>query len=159
MPRDNLSSDNGVKRPLGVWLFAIVYFAWAMLVLFRVSYDGLYPPNCHNCLSQWDAGTAPYTLLLHALMLICAMGVLRGRKIARLGLLLAATLFVLWSVFYEAFWYITSIVRVERPQELISLSFWLSTLRLPLIFAIWLAFNFWYFYARASKFFASRANA
>jgi hypothetical protein len=138
-----------------VWLLAIVYFAWAMFVLFRVSHDTLYPPNCHNCLSQWDAGTAPYTLLLHALMLICAVGTFRGRKLARLGLLLAATVFIMWSVFYETFWYITSIVKVERPQDLTSPSFWLSTSRLPLIFAIWLAFNFWYLYGRASQFFAT----
>lgn len=153
------NSETAARRPLGVWLLAGIYFSWAFFVLARVSYEGLYPPNCHNCINQWDAGVAPYTLILHALMLICAVGTFRGRQLGRLGLLLAATIFIAWSVFYEVFWYITSIVQVEKPQELTSPAFWLSVLRMPFIFAIWLAFNFWYFYGCASEFFAAPSSA
>jgi hypothetical protein len=144
----------GAKRPLGVWLLATIYFAWAAFVLVRLGVEGLYPPNCHNCLTQWDAGVAPYTLLLHAWMLSCAVGTFRGRKLARLGLLLSATLLVVWSVFYEAFWYITRIAQVEKPQDLASPSFWLSTLWVPSLFAIWLGCTGWYLYGPAAKFFS-----
>jgi hypothetical protein len=137
-------------------MIATAAFVFGTLALLVVANARLNPPDCHNCITACDSGYGEFLIGLCALFTVSAAGLFFRLCWARVGLIAAAAVYVVWAIILGLSVASVRFAIAEHPDELRSVTFWWQVTWPALAAVTALAIATWYlFSSRTQEYFSS----